>query len=37
VSDCSNGENETPPPLPPHPSGDLLNEDYNHRLDFSCS
>uniref|UniRef100_A0A8C8B7L1 Par-3 family cell polarity regulator beta n=1 Tax=Otus sunia TaxID=257818 RepID=A0A8C8B7L1_9STRI len=30
VSDCGNGENETPPPLPPHPSEDLLNEDYNH-------
>ncbi|NXC67388.1 PAR3L protein, partial [Anhinga anhinga] len=30
VSDRSNGENETPPPLPPHPSEDLLNEDYNH-------
>ncbi|XP_068052177.1 partitioning defective 3 homolog B isoform X2 [Anomalospiza imberbis] len=30
VSDHGNGENETPPPLPPHPSEDLLNEDYNH-------
>uniref|UniRef100_A0A8C0EWW4 Par-3 family cell polarity regulator beta n=1 Tax=Bubo bubo TaxID=30461 RepID=A0A8C0EWW4_BUBBB len=30
VSDGGNGENETPPPLPPHPSEDLLNEDYNH-------
>uniref|UniRef100_A0A8C3EYI2 Partitioning defective 3 homolog B n=1 Tax=Corvus moneduloides TaxID=1196302 RepID=A0A8C3EYI2_CORMO len=30
VSDRGNGENETPPPLPPHPSEDLLNEDYNH-------
>ncbi|XP_009960508.1 PREDICTED: partitioning defective 3 homolog B, partial [Leptosomus discolor] len=29
-SDHGNGENETPPPLPPHPSEDLLNEDYNH-------
>ncbi|NXN35268.1 PAR3L protein, partial [Rhinoptilus africanus] len=29
VSDRGNGENETPPPLPPHPSEDLLNEDYN--------
>ncbi|XP_059676130.1 partitioning defective 3 homolog B [Gavia stellata] len=32
VSDRGNGENETPPPLPPHPSEDLLNEDYNHSL-----
>ncbi|NXG22551.1 PAR3L protein, partial [Grallaria varia] len=30
VSDRGNGENETPPPLPPHPTEDLLNEDYNH-------
>ncbi|NXG56463.1 PAR3L protein, partial [Hemiprocne comata] len=30
VSDRGNGENETPPPLPPHPSEDLLTEDYNH-------
>ncbi|XP_069637755.1 partitioning defective 3 homolog B isoform X3 [Haliaeetus albicilla] len=30
VSDHGNDENETPPPLPPHPSEDLLNEDYNH-------
>ncbi|XP_062354079.1 partitioning defective 3 homolog B [Cinclus cinclus] len=30
VSDHGNGENETPPPLPPHPSEDLLNEDCNH-------
>ncbi|KAM7048857.1 partitioning defective 3 homolog B isoform 1-T1 [Acridotheres tristis] len=30
VSDRGTGENETPPPLPPHPSEDLLNEDYNH-------
>ncbi|NXP03156.1 PAR3L protein, partial [Thinocorus orbignyianus] len=30
ASDRGNGENETPPPLPPHPSEDLLNEDYNH-------
>ncbi|NWR72399.1 PAR3L protein, partial [Centropus unirufus] len=30
VSDRGNGENETPPPLPPHPSEELLNEDYNH-------
>ncbi|NWW69934.1 PAR3L protein, partial [Climacteris rufus] len=30
VSDRGNGENETPPPLPPHPSEDLLNDDYNH-------
>ncbi|NXN82106.1 PAR3L protein, partial [Bombycilla garrulus] len=30
VSDSGNGENETPPPLPPHPSEDLLNEDYIH-------
>ncbi|XP_069717047.1 partitioning defective 3 homolog B isoform X2 [Phaenicophaeus curvirostris] len=30
VSDRGNIENETPPPLPPHPSEDLLNEDYNH-------
>ncbi|NWU94382.1 PAR3L protein, partial [Upupa epops] len=30
VSDCGNGENETPPPLPPHPNEDLLNENYNH-------
>ncbi|NWY49204.1 PAR3L protein, partial [Chionis minor] len=30
VSDRGNGENESPPPLPPHPSEDLLNEDYNH-------
>ncbi|XP_061311050.1 partitioning defective 3 homolog B isoform X2 [Pezoporus flaviventris] len=30
VSDRGSGENETPPPLPPHPSEDLLNEDYNH-------
>lgn len=34
VSDCGNCENETPPPLPPHPSEDLLNEDHNHRLEF---
>ncbi|NXN27956.1 PAR3L protein, partial [Nycticryphes semicollaris] len=30
VSDRGNSENETPPPLPPHPSDDLLHEDYNH-------
>ncbi|NXB35146.1 PAR3L protein, partial [Eulacestoma nigropectus] len=30
VSDRGSGENESPPPLPPHPSEDLLNEDYNH-------
>ncbi|XP_040532166.1 partitioning defective 3 homolog B [Gallus gallus] len=30
VSDCGNCENETPPPLPPHPSEDLLSEDHNH-------
>ncbi|XP_065606459.1 partitioning defective 3 homolog B [Cyrtonyx montezumae] len=30
VSDCGNCENETPPPLPPHPSEDLLNEEHNH-------
>ncbi|NXA08058.1 PAR3L protein, partial [Sapayoa aenigma] len=30
LSDRGNGENETPPPLPPHPNEDLLNEDYNH-------
>ncbi|KAJ7408217.1 hypothetical protein BTVI_60447 [Pitangus sulphuratus] len=30
VFDRGNGENETPPPLPPHPSEDLLNENYNH-------
>ncbi|XP_053925839.1 partitioning defective 3 homolog B isoform X2 [Cuculus canorus] len=30
VSDRGNSENETPPPLPPHPSEDLLNEDHNH-------
>ncbi|XP_068542031.1 partitioning defective 3 homolog B isoform X4 [Anas acuta] len=30
VSDHGSGENETPPPLPPHPTEDLLNEDYNH-------
>ncbi|XP_030310225.1 partitioning defective 3 homolog B [Calypte anna] len=30
VSDHGNGENETPPPLPRHPSEDFLNEDYNH-------
>uniref|UniRef100_A0A8C2TYR9 Partitioning defective 3 homolog B n=1 Tax=Coturnix japonica TaxID=93934 RepID=A0A8C2TYR9_COTJA len=30
LSDCGNCENETPPPLPPHPSEDLLNEDHNH-------
>ncbi|NWH21129.1 PAR3L protein, partial [Grus americana] len=30
VSDHGNGENETPPPLPPHPSEDLLNVDYNN-------
>ncbi|NXE91830.1 PAR3L protein, partial [Menura novaehollandiae] len=30
VSDRGSGKNETPPPLPPHPSEDLLNEDYNH-------
>ncbi|NXF00865.1 PAR3L protein, partial [Smithornis capensis] len=30
VSDHGNDENETPPPLPPHPNEDLLNEDYNH-------
>ncbi|NWV69307.1 PAR3L protein, partial [Malurus elegans] len=29
VSDHGHGENETPPPLPPHPSEDMLNEDYN--------
>ncbi|XP_051642777.1 partitioning defective 3 homolog B isoform X1 [Manacus candei] len=29
VSDRGNGENETPPPLPPHPSEDLLNENYH--------
>lgn len=34
VSDCGNCENETPPPLPPHPSEDLLSEDHNHRLEF---
>uniref|UniRef100_A0A8B9GJR9 Partitioning defective 3 homolog B n=1 Tax=Amazona collaria TaxID=241587 RepID=A0A8B9GJR9_9PSIT len=37
VSDRGSSENETPPPLPPHPSEDLLNEDYNHRLDFDYS
>ncbi|XP_065493343.1 partitioning defective 3 homolog B isoform X2 [Caloenas nicobarica] len=30
ASDGGNGENETPPPLPPHPSEDLLNDDYNN-------
>ncbi|NXO01396.1 PAR3L protein, partial [Rhinopomastus cyanomelas] len=30
ASDRGNGENETPPPLPPHPNEDLLNENYNH-------
>ncbi|XP_054236976.1 partitioning defective 3 homolog B [Indicator indicator] len=30
VSERGNGENETPPPLPPHPSEDLLDEDYTH-------
>ncbi|XP_067154873.1 partitioning defective 3 homolog B isoform X4 [Apteryx mantelli] len=30
MSDHGNGENETPPPLPPHPSEDLLSEDYNN-------
>ncbi|NXM71551.1 PAR3L protein, partial [Serilophus lunatus] len=30
VSDHGNGENETPPPLPPHPNEDLMNEDYIH-------
>ncbi|NWI14675.1 PAR3L protein, partial [Crypturellus soui] len=30
VSDLGNGENEIPPPLPPHPSEDLLSEDYNN-------
>ncbi|XP_025904189.1 partitioning defective 3 homolog B [Nothoprocta perdicaria] len=30
LSDRGNGENETPPPLPPHPSEDLLSEDYNN-------
>ncbi|XP_061860437.1 partitioning defective 3 homolog B isoform X2 [Colius striatus] len=30
ASDRNKDENETPPPLPPHPSQDLLNEDYNH-------
>ncbi|NXA48526.1 PAR3L protein, partial [Nothocercus julius] len=30
MSDCGNGETETPPPLPPHPSEDLLSEDYNN-------
>ncbi|NWX99667.1 PAR3L protein, partial [Nothoprocta ornata] len=30
LSDRGNGENETPPPLPPHPNEDLLSEDYNN-------
>ncbi|XP_064017313.1 partitioning defective 3 homolog B isoform X4 [Pogoniulus pusillus] len=30
VSDRGNTENETPPPLPPHPSEDLLDGDYTH-------
>ncbi|XP_064371334.1 partitioning defective 3 homolog B isoform X6 [Dromaius novaehollandiae] len=30
MSDRGNGESETPPPLPPHPSEDLLSEDYNN-------
>ncbi|NWJ02446.1 PAR3L protein, partial [Crypturellus undulatus] len=30
MSDRGNGENEIPPPLPPHPSEDLLSEDYNN-------
>ncbi|XP_074857447.1 partitioning defective 3 homolog B isoform X2 [Carettochelys insculpta] len=30
MSDHGSGENEVPPPLPPHPSEELLSEDYNH-------
>ncbi|XP_068804156.1 partitioning defective 3 homolog B isoform X3 [Struthio camelus] len=30
MSDRGNGGDETPPPLPPHPSEDLLSEDYNN-------
>ncbi|XP_019409315.1 PREDICTED: partitioning defective 3 homolog B isoform X3 [Crocodylus porosus] len=30
MSDHGNAENEVPPPLPPHPTEELLTEDYNH-------
>uniref|UniRef100_A0A8D0LCM2 Par-3 family cell polarity regulator beta n=1 Tax=Sphenodon punctatus TaxID=8508 RepID=A0A8D0LCM2_SPHPU len=30
TSDHGTAENEVPPPLPPHPSEELLTEDYNH-------
>nr|XP_025037845.1 partitioning defective 3 homolog B [Pelodiscus sinensis] len=30
VSDYGSGENEVPPPIPPHPSEEQLSEDYNH-------
>ncbi|XP_067404942.1 partitioning defective 3 homolog B isoform X2 [Emydura macquarii macquarii] len=30
ISDRGSAENEVPPPLPPHPSEELLSEDYNH-------
>ncbi|NXA41046.1 PAR3L protein, partial [Eudromia elegans] len=30
MSDRGNGENENAPPLPPHPSEDLLSEDYHN-------
>uniref|UniRef100_A0A8C4W2B9 Par-3 family cell polarity regulator beta n=1 Tax=Gopherus evgoodei TaxID=1825980 RepID=A0A8C4W2B9_9SAUR len=30
MSDHGSAENEVPPPLPPHPSEELLSEDYNH-------
>uniref|UniRef100_A0A8C8SZY8 Partitioning defective 3 homolog B n=1 Tax=Pelusios castaneus TaxID=367368 RepID=A0A8C8SZY8_9SAUR len=30
MSDHGNDENEVPPALPPHPSEELLSEDYNH-------
>ncbi|TFK13601.1 polycomb protein SCMH1 [Platysternon megacephalum] len=30
MSDRGSAENEVPPPLPPHPSEELLSEDYNH-------
>ncbi|XP_048725040.1 partitioning defective 3 homolog B isoform X3 [Caretta caretta] len=30
MSDRGRAETEVPPPLPPHPSEELLSEDYNH-------
>ncbi|XP_062435356.1 partitioning defective 3 homolog B isoform X2 [Rhea pennata] len=37
ASDRGNGENESPPPLPPHPSEDLLSEDYNNHSPITNS